>query len=142
MKLILCENYEEMSLEAAKIIAKQLKEKPDSVLGLATGSTPVGMYNELARMNQAGEVDFRKVETFNLDEYYPLSADNNQSYRYFMNKNLFSKININIEKTHVPDGLAKDPDKECENYESMINASGGIDLQVLGIGQNGHIGFN
>lgn len=142
MKLILCENYQEISKEAAKIVAKQLREKPDSILGLATGSTPLGLYNELVNMNQSGEVSFERATTFNLDEYYPMDASNSQSYRYFMNEKLFSKVNIDIEKTHVPDGMAFEPEMECRKYESMINECGGIDLQVLGIGQNGHIGFN
>ena len=142
MRLILCENYDEVSKAAAKIMASQLILKPASVLGLATGSTPLGMYKILAEMNQRGDIDFSEVKSYNLDEYYPLDASNDQSYRYFMNENLFSKVNINIENTHVPCGTAPDPEKECEDYEKMIESSGGIDLQVLGIGQNGHIGFN
>lgn len=142
MRVIVCENYEEMSMEAAKIVAGQINLKPDCVLGLATGSTPVGMYNILAEMNKKGEVDFAKVKSFNLDEYYPLSAENDQSYRYFMNQNLFNKVNIKMENTHVLNGLAEDPEKECDDFEKMIDAHGGIDLQILGIGQNGHIGFN
>lgn len=142
MRLILCENYDEVSKAAAKIMASQLILKPASVLGLATGSTPLGMYKILAEMNQRGDIDFSEVKSYNLDEYYPIDASNDQSYRYFMNENLFSKVNINIENTHVPCGTAPDPEKECEDYEKMIESSGGIDLQVLGIGQNGHIGFN
>ena len=142
MRIILCENYEEMSEKAASMIAAQLTLKPESVLGLATGSTPVGMYNRLADMNKEGLVDFSSVTTFNLDEYYPINRDNSQSYFTFMNENLFSKINIDLQKTHIPNGETKDPIKECENYEKEIRNSGGIDLQILGIGQNGHIGFN
>jgi len=142
MRVIVCENYEEVSTQAAKVVASQLVLKPDAVLGLATGSTPVGMYKLLADMNKKGEIDFKNVKSFNLDEYYPMSADNDQSYRYFMDENLFNHININIENTHVLDGLAKDPEKECADFEKMIEDAGGIDLQVLGIGQNGHIGFN
>ncbi|MBQ7097415.1 MAG: glucosamine-6-phosphate deaminase [Clostridia bacterium] len=142
MRVIVCENYEEVSKEAAKIVASQLILKPDSVLGLATGSTPVGMYNILAEKNKAGEIDFKDVKSFNLDEYYPMAADHDQSYRYFMNENLFNHINIDIENTHVLNGLAENPEKECDDFEKMIDAAGGIDLQVLGIGQNGHIGFN
>ncbi len=142
MRVIVCENYEEVSKEAAKIVASQLILKPDSVLGLATGSTPVGMYNILAEKNKAGEIDFKAVKSFNLDEYYPMAADHDQSYRYFMNENLFNNINIDIENTHVLDGLAENPEKECDDFEKMIDAAGGIDLQILGIGQNGHIGFN
>ena len=104
MRIILCENYEEMSEKAASMIAAQLTLKPESVLGLATGSTPVGMYNRLADMNKEGLVDFSSVTTFNLDEYYPINRDNSQSYFTFMNENLFSKINIDLQKTHIPNG--------------------------------------
>lgn len=142
MRVILCENYDEMSAKAAGMIAAQLTLKPESVLGLATGSTPVGMYKRLAEMNNAGTIDFESVTTFNLDEYYPISRDNSQSYFTFMNENLFSHINIDLQKTHIPNGETKDPIKECEHYEKMIHRCGGIDLQILGIGQNGHIGFN
>lgn len=142
MRVIVCENYEEVSKKAAAIVASQLTLKPDSTLGLATGSTPIGMYDILAQMNKNGEIDFSKVTTFNLDEYYPIKKSNDQSYDYFMDKQLFSKININKENTHIPNGEALDPHEECINYEKQIEANGGIDLQVLGIGQNGHIGFN
>lgn len=142
MKIIVCENYDEMSKKAAEIVAAQVKENPCGVLGLATGSTPVGMYDELAKMNKAGEIDFSSIRTFNLDEYYPLSADNDQSYHYFMKENLFSKINIDMNNTHILDGMCEDTEKECDDFEKLIEENGGIDLQVLGIGQNGHIGFN
>ena len=142
MRVILCENYEEMSLKAANIFAAQLTLKPNSVLGLATGSTPVGMYKKLSEMNNNGEIDFSAVTTFNLDEYYPIKRDNDQSYYTFMRENLFSKINIDLQKTHIPNGETDDPKTECENYEKMIKQAGGIDLQILGIDQNGHIGFN
>lgn len=142
MKIIVCENYDEMSKKAAEIVAKQVNDNPNSVLGLATGSTPIGMYNELAEMNKKGDIDFKTIRSFNLDEYYPLSADNDQSYHYFMNENLFSKINIDINNTHILDGLCKDTDAECDAFEKLIEENGGIDLQILGIGQNGHIGFN
>ncbi len=142
MKLIVCKNYDEVSLKAAQIVAQQVKGNPKSVLGLATGATPVGMYDILSKMNKAGEIDFSQIRTFNLDEYYPLSADNEQSYHYFMDKNLFSKINIDKNNTHILDGMCADPEKECSEYEALIAENGGIDLQVLGIGQNGHIGFN
>ncbi|MBQ7901228.1 MAG: glucosamine-6-phosphate deaminase [Clostridia bacterium] len=142
MRLIVCENYEEMSETVAKLVASQLTLKPDSVLGLATGSTPVGMYKILADMCSKGEISFKEVTSFNLDEYYPISADNEQSYRYFMNQNLFSKVDINIENTFVPDGSTTDPKAECKSYEKRIAQAGGIDLQILGIGKNGHIGFN
>lgn len=142
MKVLVFESYEEMSRAAADIMADVVKSKPDGVLGLATGSTPVGMYNCLADMCKSGELDFSNVKTVNLDEYYPISPDNRQSYRYFMNENLFSKININIDNTNVPAGNAEDADLECQRYEKLIDSLGGIDIQVLGIGQNGHIGFN
>ena len=138
MEFITVKSYEEMSKKAAEIIAAQMILKPDSVLGLATGSTPIGLYNELAGMN----LDFSKIVSYNLDEYYPISPDNDQSYRYFMNQNLFSRVNIDINNTHVPNGMAEDPDAECKAYDEAIEAAGGIDLQLLGIGQNGHIGFN
>ncbi|MBE7049447.1 MAG: glucosamine-6-phosphate deaminase [Ruminococcaceae bacterium] len=142
MKVIVCNNYDELSMEAAKIMAATIKEKPDGVLGLATGSTPIGMYDNLIEMYKNGELDFKDIKTFNLDEYYPLSADNDQSYHYFMNKQLFSGINVKEENIHILDGLSKDPEKECADFEKLIDEAGGIDIQVLGIGQNGHIGFN
>ena len=142
MKILKFATYEEMSAAAADILAKQINIKNDSVIGLATGSTPVGMYKKLAEMNKAGIVDFSKVRTVNLDEYYPISPDNKQSYRYFMNENLFDHINIDKNNTYVPDGSSENPDEACENLEKFIRALGGIDIQVLGIGQNGHIGFN
>ena len=142
MKFLKFNTYEEMSAAAASIMAEQIKSKPNSVLGLATGSTPVGMYKKLIEMNKAGEIDFSDITTVNLDEYYPISPDNRQSYRYFMNHNLFYHININLENTNVPAGDAADADAECERYEKLIDSLGGIDVQVLGIGQNGHIGFN
>ena len=138
MKKIICKNYEEMSKAAAKIVEAQVILKPNSILGLATGSSPVGMYKELI----ASGTDFSEVTTFNLDEYYPILRTNDQSYYYFMNENLFSKINIDKSRTHVPNGEAKDAQKECEEYDKNIDAHGGIDLQILGIGQNGHIAFN
>lgn len=142
MKIVVCENYAEMSKEGAKIIAELLRKKPDCVLGLATGSTPVGMYQELARMNYEGRISFQNVTSFNLDEYYPLAPDHDQSYRYFMNHNLFDHVDIDKTRTHVPDGLAKDPAAMGEEYDAAIEAAGGIDLQVLGLGPNGHIAFN
>ena len=142
MRIIVCDDYEKMSQEAAKLVAAQVNLKPNCVLGLATGSTPVRMYQILAEMNKNEEVDFSDVTSFNLDEYYPISRANDQSYYYFMNENLFSKINIDKDRTHVPNGEAKDAQKECEEYDKNIDAHGGIDLQILGIGQNGHIAFN
>lgn len=142
MKIIVCESYAEMSKKAANIFAAQMKIKPNSVLGLATGSTPLGMYEELASLNERGEIDFSDVTTFNLDEYYPIKRTNDQSYYYFMNKNLFSKVNINPENTNIPNGETDNPEEECAYYEEKLQLSGGVDIQVLGIGQNGHIGFN
>ncbi len=142
MKVIVCNNYEEVSKATADIIAEVVKNKPDCVLGLATGSTPVGAYEILSEMCSAGELDFSNVKSYNLDEYYPMKADNRQSYRYFMNENLFSKINIKPENTHVPSGDCDDVDAMCADYEKAINEAGGIDIQLLGIGRNGHIGFN
>ena len=142
MRVIVCNDYEEMSVRAAKLVASQMILKPDCVLGLATGSTPIGMYDKLVEMNEAGDIDFSEVTTFNLDEYYPISPSNNQSYRYFMNEHLFDRVNIDKSRTFIPDGMAEDPAAECEKYEAMINSYGGVDLQILGIGQNGHIGFN
>ena len=142
MKLIVVKDYEAMSRKGADIISALLTLKSDAVLGLATGSTPVGMYKELSRRNKAGEISFKDVTTVNLDEYYPLSPENNQSYRYFMNENLFNDIDIDKDRTHVLNGLASDAERECDDYEMLIDSLGGIDLQVLGIGRNGHIGFN
>lgn len=142
MRIIVCDNYDELSKKAAKIVASQIILKPDSVLGLATGSTPVGMYNELANMYKKGELDFSEVKTFNLDEYYPIKKKNNQSYDHFMRENLFSKINIRNENVNIPNGETDNPEAECAEYEKKIKSSGGIDLQILGIGRNGHIGFN
>lgn len=142
MKTIICKTYEEMSARAAEIVADVMKSKPDCVLGLATGSTPVGMYRELIEKNKTGEIDFSEVTTVNLDEYYPISPENDQSYRYFMNENLFDHVNIDKSKTYVPDGTAADPDEACAAYEQLVAKVGFADIQVLGIGQNGHIGFN
>ena len=142
MRLVICDNYDEISQKAAVIVANQIKAKPASVLGLATGSTPEGMYKILIDMYKSGEIDFSSVTSFNLDEYYPIAKSNVQSYDYFMQKNLFSHINICKENINIPNGEAIDADKECQEYEDKISKSGGIDLQILGIGQNGHIGFN
>lgn len=142
MRVIVCDNYDEMSQKAAVMIAAQVMLKPDSILGLATGSTPIGTYKNLSKMCERGDIDFSQVKSFNLDEYYPIKKDNEQSYYRFMYENLFSKINIDLNNTHIPSGETDNPLIECENYEKMIKESGGIDLQILGIGQNGHIGFN
>lgn len=142
MKVIVVKDYEELSRVTAEQIAEVVRNRPDCVLGLATGSTPVGAYEVLAEMYKKGELDFSRVKSYNLDEYYPMKADNRQSYHYFMNENLFSKINISPENVHVPDGDCKDTDAMCADYEAQIRSAGGIDIQLLGIGRNGHIGFN
>lgn len=142
MKLIKVKNYDEMSLLAARIIESQVLLKNDSVLGLATGSSPIGTYKNICEDCKKGIVDFSKVKTVNLDEYYGLDGSNDQSYRYFMNTNLFDHINIDKANTNVPNGTADDIDAECERYEALVDSLGGIDLQLLGIGHNGHIGFN
>ncbi len=142
MKLIVTKDYKEMSQKAAEILAETVKTKPDCVLGLATGETPIGMYDNLVDMYKAGELDFSAVRSVNLDEYYPITPDNDQSYRYFMNKYLFDRVNIDKANTSVPDGTAKDVEKFCAEYEDKIRSLGGVDVQVLGIGRNGHIGFN
>ncbi len=142
MNFITVKNYDELSKKAANIIAAQVISKPCSVLGLATGSTPVGTYKKLAEYNKAGDVDFSCVTSVNLDEYQGLKGDNDQSYRYFMNNNLFKYINIDINKTFVPDGCAPDLAEEGKRYDELIKSLGGIDIQLLGIGLDGHIGFN
>ena len=142
MQIIKAADYEKMSRMAANIIASQVIMKPDCVLGLATGSTPIGTYKELIAKYEAGELDFGDVTSINLDEYKGLSPENDQSYRYFMNNNLFNYVNINPERTFVPNGLEADSEKACEEYNEIIRQSGGIDLQLLGLGHNGHIGFN
>ena len=142
MRVIKCGSYEDMSRTAAKMVSGQIMLKPNSVIGLATGSTPIGMYAELSKLNREGEVDFSNTATFNLDEYYPIKRDNDQSYYYFMNEHLYSKVNLKPENVHIPNGSAADVDAECANYDAEIERRGGIDLQILGIGNNGHIGFN
>lgn len=142
MRIIVCENYELLSKKAAQIVGSQMILEPKSILGLATGSTPVGMYKNLIKMYEEGLIDFSKIKTFNLDEYYKLPIDNNQSYHYFMDESLFNHININRENIHIPNGMSDDIDTECVLYDQMIDDNGGIDIQVLGIGNNAHIGFN
>lgn len=142
MKYIEVENYQELSRKAAGIIAAQIIAKPESVLGLATGSSPLGTYDCLAKAYENKELDFSKVTSVNLDEYAGLAGDHNQSYRYFMDKNLFSRVNIRKECTFVPNGCAEDIEKECKEYDTRIESLGGIDIQLLGIGLDGHIGFN
>jgi len=142
MRVIIVRDYDEMSREAARIIAKQVRTKPNSVLGLATGGTPVGTYKELVRMHKEEGLDFSKVTTFNLDEYYGLGPDHPQSYHSYMFENLFNHVNVDPKKVHIPNGLAKDVKAFCQEYEEKIKKAGGIDLQLLGIGRDGHIAFN
>lgn len=142
MKILIKKTYEELSKKAAEIIKEAIQAKPNLVLGLATGSTPLGCYQELIQMYKAEKLDFSKVVIFNLDEYLSLSADHPQSYNYFMYENLLDYININRENFHIPDGTTKNIEKFCQEYEEKIQKAGGIDLQLLGIGSDGHIGFN
>jgi glucosamine-6-phosphate deaminase len=142
MLVILKKDYDELSVEAAKIVADRLQRKPNLVLGLATGSTPLGLYKELIRMHKYEGLDFSKVTTFNLDEYVGLPPSHDQSYHYFMQKNFFDGVNIDPRYIHVPHGMAKDIKLFCNWYEERIKSFGGIDVQVLGIGANGHIAFN
>ena len=142
MKIYTVKTYDEMSRKAANIIAAQMILKPNSVLGLATGSTPVGAYKNLIEANKNGDIDFSEITTINLDEYQGLDGNHDQSYRYFMNDNLFNHVNIRKECTYVPDGTIMDAEAACKAHEDIIRTSGGIDLQLLGIGGNGHIAFN
>ncbi|EKY25604.1 glucosamine-6-phosphate deaminase [Clostridium celatum] len=142
MKLIVVENYEELSKVAAQEYANVIKENPKAVLGLATGGSPIGMYKELIKMYENKELDFSNVTTVNLDEYVGLNPEHEQSYRHFMNENLFKHINVDITKTFVPNGLAEDLAAQCKEYDEKIKELGGIDVQLLGIGNNGHIAFN
>ena len=142
MRIYVAESYENMSRKAANILSAQVILNPNSVLGLATGSTPIGMYKQLVSWYNKGDLDFSQVKSVNLDEYVGLSPDHDQSYRYFMQKNLFDHVNIDPANTNVPDGLAADPDEACRRYNQIIRDLGSIDIQVLGMGHNGHIGFN
>ncbi len=142
MKVTIVRDYRELSSKTAQLITEQIINKKNSVLGLATGSTPIGVYQELIRKFQKGELDFSKVATFNLDEYYGLSPEHPQSYYFFMWNILFKHINLKKENVHLLNGITENIDKECKQYEALIKKSGGIDLQILGIGDNGHIGFN
>ena len=135
-------DYQDVSRKAANIMSAQIIMKPNAVLGLATGSTPVGLYKQLIEWYNKGDLDFSQITSVNLDEYKGLSGDNDQSYRYFMNTNLFDHVNIDKNKTYVPNGLEEDSDKACADYNEIIRSVGGIDIQLLGIGGNGHIGFN
>ena len=140
--LEITKDYQELSEKAAELVAKQLKKKANSVLGLATGSTPLGCYEQLVKLYKAGELDFSEVHSVNLDEYRGLAAEDKNSYRHFMDENLFSKINIVKEHTHVPDGMEENREKACKDYDAKILSVGEIDLQILGLGLDGHIGFN
>lgn len=142
MRIIITKNYEELSKVAANEMAETIKSNPKAILGLATGGSPIGMYKELIRMNKEGEIDFSTITTVNLDEYIGLSGEHTQSYRYFMNDNLFNHINIDKKNTYVPNGLAENVEEECKNYDAKIADLGGTDVQLLGIGNNGHIAFN
>ncbi|MCR4650781.1 MAG: glucosamine-6-phosphate deaminase [Lachnospiraceae bacterium] len=142
MKVFCGETYEEASKIAASIIADQIKNKDNSVLGLATGSTPIGTYKNLVEMNKSGEISFKNITSVNLDEYQGLDGSHDQSYRYFMNTNLFDHVDIDKSKTFVPNGSEADDVKACDDYEKTIASVGGVDLQLLGLGHNGHIGFN
>ena len=142
MRIIKAKDYDDMSKKAADIIASQVILKPKGVLGLATGSTPIGAYKELVSKYEAGRLDFSGITTVNLDEYKGLPRENDQSYYYFMNDNLFQHVNIDIINTHLPDGTIADSDQACQEYNEVIANVGGIDLQLLGLGGNGHIGFN
>lgn len=142
MKILRAKDYNDMSRKAANIISAQVIMKPNCVLGLATGSTPIGTYAQLVDWYKKGDLDFSEVTTVNLDEYKGLTRDNDQSYYYFMNDNLFSKVNIDLSRTFLPDGTEPDSDKACSDYNKIIADVGGVDLQLLGLGHNGHIGFN
>lgn len=142
MRIIRTRDYEDMSRKAADIIAAQVIMKPNCVLGLATGSTPIGTYARLVKKHKKGDLDFSGVTSVNLDEYKGLTKENDQSYYYFMNDKLFSRVNVNKERTFLPDGMEPDSDKACRDYNEIIASVGGVDLQLLGLGHNGHIGFN
>ena len=142
IKIICGKTEKEASISAANVMADVIKAKPNAVVGLATGSSPINMYGELIRMCREGEISFKNVKSVNLDEYVGLSPDHDQSYAYFMANNLFNHIDIDKTNTNLPSGLAKDPKAECERYDRVIESMGGVDIQLLGIGNNGHIGFN
>lgn len=142
MRIIVVDNYDKMSKKAADIIASQIILKPDSVVGLATGGTPIGFYKELIKIYRDGKFSFQNIKTFNLDEYYNLDKNNEQSYHFYMMDNLFKHTDLKLENVNIPSGTTKNIEFECENYEKKIKNAGGIDIQVLGIGTNGHIGFN
>ena len=142
MEIIRARDYDHMSRQAANILSAQVILHPDSVLGLATGSSPIGTYKQLIKWYEKGDLDFRRVRTVNLDEYVGLAADHEQSYAHFMRVNFFDHINVNLENTNIPNGLNMDEEEECARYNAVIRKLGGVDLQLLGLGPNGHIGFN
>ncbi|MBT2643515.1 glucosamine-6-phosphate deaminase [Bacillus sp. ISL-41] len=142
MKLISTSNYQELSQKAAEEIISRIKTEPLLNFGLATGSTPTGLYRELIRDHKQNQTSYKEINTFNLDEYIGIPKKDRNSYHYFMCEHLFEHIDIPLDQTHIPDGTAKNLEEECMRYEQFINEHGGIDLQILGIGQNGHIGFN
>ena len=142
MRIYKTKDYDEMSRVAANIISAQVILKPESILGLATGSSPIGVYDQLVEWYKKGDLDFSRVTTVNLDEYKGLPKENEQSYDYFMHKHFFDKVNIDVNNTNLPNGLAEDPEEECRRYDALIESLGGVDLQLLGMGHNGHIGFN
>ena len=142
MRIIRTKNYDEMSRKAAAIIAAQVIHKPDCVLGLATGGTPVGTYKNLVEWYKSGDLDFSEVSTVNLDEYRGLPREHRESYWSFMHRNLFDHVNIPADRINLPDGTNMDADAECKRYDAVIAGLGGVDLQLLGIGHDGHIGFN
>lgn len=142
MRIVRAKDYDDMSRKAANILSAQVIMKPNCVLGLATGSTPIGTYAQLVEWYNKGDLDFSNVTTVNLDEYKGLNRENDQSYYYFMNRHLFGKVNVNHERTFLPDGTEKDSEKACADYNQIIEDVGGVDLQLLGLGHNGHIGFN
>lgn len=142
MKIYKAKDYKDMSRKAANIISAQVIMKPNCVLGLATGSTPIGTYDQLVEWYNKGDLDFSEVTTVNLDEYKGLPRTNDQSYYYIMHQHLFDRVNIDPERTNVPNGMEPDAEKECGRYEELIRSLGGVDLQLLGLGHNGHIGFN
>lgn len=142
IKVIVLRDYQSLSEHAAGLVGKRIRRKPAAVLGLATGSTPLGLYRELVKMARWGEIDLGKIITFNLDEYYPITRENPQSYHYYMRQHLWEPAAIPPERAHIPDGNPDDVAAACRDYELKIYRAGGIDLQILGIGVNGHIGFN
>ncbi len=141
-RVIVCKDYDEMSRRAADVFADYIRENPTGILGLATGSSPEGIYACLIEDNKAGKIDFSGIKSYNLDEYYPIEPTHEQSYRYFMNDRLFDHVNIDKANTFVPDGKCADPDAFCKAYDEQVAAAGGVGIQLLGVGRNGHIGFN